>query len=199
MSADLEAKIQDLRRFRLPKGFRGRSALMVQIWWLVQSLLFHPSPQILYGWRRWLLKIFGASIGEGVLLRPSVVVTYPWKVSIGANAWIGDNVTLYSLGVIVIGDNAVISQEAYLCAGTHDYRDPAFRIYAENITVEPEAWVAARAFIAPGVTVGRGAVVAACSVVTSDVEPLAIVAGTPARKMRGRFDGRGRENGPLRR
>lgn len=183
MSTGDNARVQDLGRFRLPEGFRGRSPFVVQLWWLVQALLFRPSPQIFYGWRRWLMRAFGANIGDGVLLRPTVVTTYPWKVTIGRNAWVGDNATLYSLGPIVIGDNAVVSQEAYLCTGTHDYGDSAFRIYAEQITIEAEAWVAARAFISPGITVGAGAVVAACSTVTKNVDPMSIVAGTPARKI----------------
>jgi len=187
MSNGSKACIQDLDRFRLPEGFRGRSPLIVQLWWLVQAFLFRPSPQIFYGWRRWLMRVFGANVGDGVLLRPTVVITYPWKVTIGRNAWVGDNATLYSLGSIVIGENAVVSQEAYLCTGTHDYKDSAFRIYAEQITIEAEAWIAARAFISPGITVGAGAVVAACSTVTKNVDPMSIVAGTPARKIGERF------------
>src|SRR5690242_2104389 len=92
--------IQDLSRFRMPPGFRGRGAIIVQIWWLVQAVFFGLSPQIAYGWRRWLLRLFGAQIGRRVLIRPSARVTYPWKVKIGDNAWIGDHVVLYSLGEI---------------------------------------------------------------------------------------------------
>jgi putative colanic acid biosynthesis acetyltransferase WcaF len=180
-------RVQDLAAHRLPKGFRGRSALYVQLWWIVQASFFHTSPQIFYPWRRWLLRLFGAKVGARVRLRPSVTITYPWKVSIGDNAWIGDNATLYSLAPISIGTNTVISQGAYLCGGSHDYRDVTFRIYGEPIMIEPEAWIAAQAFVHPGVTVGRGAIVGACSVVTKDVAPYAIVAGNPAIPMGSRL------------
>ncbi len=173
--------MQDLAAFRLPPGFRGRSGWYVQFWWIVQALLVHPSPQFAYGWRRFMLRCFGAKIGADVLLRPSVRVTYPWKVSIGDRAWIGDQVELYSLGEIEIGADAVISQGSYLCTGSHDHRKADFPIFAETIIVEPEAWVAARCFIGPGVTIGRGAVVGACSVVLSEVAAGAVVAGHPAR------------------
>ncbi len=178
--------VQDLGRFSLPDGFRGRPAWFVQLWWLVQSVLFATSPQVLYGWRRFLLRLFGADVGRNVLIRPSVRVTYPWKVSIGDNAWIGDDVELYSLGPIKIGSNAVISQGSYLCAGTHDHNAIAFDIVASTVTVESQAWVAAQAFIAPGVTIGRGAVVGARAVVLADVPPLAVAVGHPAKVVKQR-------------
>ena len=96
---------QDLKLFKLPKGFRGRSALYVQLWWLVQATLFRWSPQIMYGFRVWILKIFGAQVGVGVEIRPTVTITYPWKVSIGNYVRVGDDVVIYSLGEIKIGEN----------------------------------------------------------------------------------------------
>lgn len=176
-----QAPVQDLSRFKVPPGFRGRPAWFVQLWWLVQALLFAPSPQVFYGWRRMLLRMFGAQIGPKVLLRPSVRVTYPWKVSIGANSWIGDHVELYSLGNITVGDNVVISHGSYLCAATHDYESPAFDIVAAAIVVEPEVWIAAQVFVSPGLTIGRGAVIGARSLVTHDIPPLAKAVGHPAK------------------
>ncbi len=173
--------VQDLASFRLPPGFRGRPGWYVQLWWLVQALLIRPSPQFAYGWRRLLLRSFGARIGTDVLIRPTVRVTYPWKVRIDDRAWIGDHVELYSLGPIEIGEDAVVSQGSYLCTGSHDHRKIDFPIYAEAITIHSQAWVAARSFIGPGVSIGRGAVVGACSVVLEDVADLTIVAGHPAR------------------
>ena len=127
------------------------------------------------------MRLFGAKVGRNVLIRPGVRVTFPWKVVIGEHCWIGDNATLYSVAKIVIGAHSVVSQDAYLCAGTHDYCDISFPLLVSPITVESECWVAARAFIGPGVRMGRGAVVGACSVVLSDVAPGTIVAGVPAR------------------
>ena len=177
---------QDLTLFRVAEGSRGRPAWFVQFWWLVDALLVRPTPQILFAWRRFVLRRFGAQIGKNVLIRPGVRVTYPWKLTIGDNCWIGDNATIYTIDEISLGDNVVISQDAYLCAGTHDARDVSFPIVANPIVIESESWVATRAFIGPGVRIGRGAVVGACSVVQSDVPPAAIFAGFPARAIRTR-------------
>lgn len=171
---------QDLSRFRLPPGFRGRSAVVVQLWWIVQSTLFRASPQFMYGFRNALLRMFGARIGRNVLVRPTVRIVYPWKLSIGDNSWIGDFAELYTLGPIEIGRNAVVSQYAYLCTGSHDHRSLALDITAEPIVVEDEAWVAAGAFVFPGVRIGRGSVVSARAVVRRDTEPMGIYLGDPA-------------------
>lgn len=175
-----DAEVQDLARFAQPAGFRGRSAFVVQLWWIVQATLFRGSPQFMYGWRRFLLRLFGARIGNRVLVRSTVRVTYPWKLSIGDHSWIGDFAELYTLGPIEIGANAVVSQYAYLCTGSHDFRSLSFDIYQKPIRVEDQAWVAAGVFVHPGVTIGRGSVVGARSVVAADTEPFVIYAGAPA-------------------
>jgi putative colanic acid biosynthesis acetyltransferase WcaF len=186
--SEQHCKYQDLSNSKVPPGFRGRPAWFVQLWWIVQSLFFHTSPQFMYAWRRFLLRLFGAQIGKGVLIRPSVRVTYPWKLSIGDWSWIGDEVTLYSLGDISIESNAVVSQQSYLCTGSHDYRQLSFDLYAVPIRIEAEAWVASQVFIGPGVTVGHGAIVGAASVVLSDVPAGMICAGNPFKVLRPRPD-----------
>ena len=182
----MEGRIQDLSKFKVPSGFRGRPAWFVQLWWLVEMLLFHPSPQVMFGWRRFLLRIFGARIGKGVLIRRTASVTYPWKLAIGDWSWVGDHATLYTLGEIAIGENTVISQHAYLCAASHDYTRPAFDQFAKPIHIESEVWIAANTFVGPGVTIGRGAVVGACSVVLKDVPQKVVCAGNPLRVLRAR-------------
>jgi putative colanic acid biosynthesis acetyltransferase WcaF len=177
---------QKLSSFKLPLGFRGRSAIVVQLWWFVQATFFSCSPQFAYGFRRWLLRCFGSSVGSEVIIRPTVIVTYPWKVSIGDNAWIGDDVVLYSLGEIQIGANAVVSQRSYLCAGDHDYTEPDFPIRAFKITIGEQAWVAADVFVAPGVTIGAGAVIGARSSVFKDMPPGMVCFGYPAKPVKPR-------------
>ncbi|SFI08653.1 WcaF family extracellular polysaccharide biosynthesis acetyltransferase [Bradyrhizobium sp. Gha] len=175
-----KARVQDLSSFTNPPGFRGRSAFFVQLWWIAEALLVRPTPQIFFAWRRFILRLFGAKVGPGVLIRPSVRIVYPWKVSIGANSWIGDDVNLYSLGEIEIGHDVVVSQGTYVCTGSHDHNKANFDIFARPIVIEPEAWIAAECFLAPGVRIGRGAVVQARAVVMRDVAPLTIVGGHPA-------------------
>jgi putative colanic acid biosynthesis acetyltransferase WcaF len=174
-------RYQNLASFTMPENFRGRPAWLVQIWWIVQSTLFGCSPQIFYGWRRFLLRLFGAQIGRGVIIRPTARITYPWKLKIGDHAWVGDHVALYTLGEITIGDNAVVSQNSYLCTGSHDDSKPSFDIYAKSIIIEPQAWVATDVFIAPGVTIGTGAVIGARSSVFKNIPPGMVAIGAPAR------------------
>lgn len=178
--------MQTLSEFRLPDGFRGRPGWYVQLWWLVQSLLLHPSPQFMYGWRRFLLRSFGAQIGKNVIIRPSVRVTYPWKVTIGDHSWVGDNVELYSLGDIIIGENVVISQKSYLCAASHDYDKADFPIWAKTVTVEDGCWLATDVYVAPGVTIGQGTVVGARSSVFKNLPAGKICIGSPATVIKDR-------------
>ncbi|WP_304665206.1 putative colanic acid biosynthesis acetyltransferase [Igneacidithiobacillus copahuensis] len=178
---------QRLDRFTMPPGFRGKPGWYVQLWWLVQSSLFAGSPQVLYGWRRFLLRLFGAKVGKGVIIRPSARITYPWKLSIGDFSWVGDDVVLYTLGEIEIGANAVISQRSYLCTGSHDYTRPTFDIYAKPIAIGAEAWLATDVFVAPGVRIGRGAVVGARSSVFEDIPDCMMALGTPAKAVKRRM------------
>lgn len=187
MQSKQTSTVQDLKHFRLPPNFRGRSGFTVQLWWLAQSTLFRGSPQILYGFRRLLLRLFGAQIGKGAIIRPSATLIYPWKIKIGDHSWIGDDVVLYSFADITIGNNVVVSQKSYLCAGTHDYRSATFDIQALPIVIEDEAWVAADVFVAPGVTIGKGAVVGSRSSVFSNLPEMMICVGNPARPTHSRL------------
>lgn len=179
-------KFQDLEEFCLPRNFRGKSAFVVQLWWLVQSTLFQLSPQFAYGFRNMILRMFGAKVGRRVIIRPTVKITYPWKVSIGDHAWIGDDVVLYSLGEISIGANAVVSQKSYLCASDHDHKEVAFPIRSRKIVIGAQAWIAADVFIAPGVTIGEGTVIGARSSVFKDMPEGMVCFGYPCVPVRKR-------------
>ena len=141
----------------------------------------------MYGWRRFLLRLFGAKIGKKVIIRPSATITYPWKVTIGDYSWIGDDVVLYSLGEIEIGNNVVISQKSYLCAASHDYTKEDFPIWAKKITIEDECWLATDVYVAPGITIGKGTVVGARSNVFKDLPPGKVCVGSPARPIKDRI------------
>jgi putative colanic acid biosynthesis acetyltransferase WcaF len=186
-----DEKFQDLTKFHLPEYFRGRNSAMVQLWWILEASLFRKSPQVFYAWRRWLLRLFGARIGRGVLIRPSAQITYPWKVSIGDHSWIGDDVVLYSLGEIHIGTHSVISQRSYLCTGSHDRESVAFDIVASPISIGSQCWLAADVFVAPGVSIGDAAVVGARSSVFHDLPKAMICYGNPARPVRRRGESAG--------
>jgi len=180
------ASYQNLNQFRLPKNFRGRSSFVVQLWWFIQSTLFAFSPQLLYAWRCWLLRLFGAKIGKSVLIRPTVKCVYPWKLTIGDYSWIGDDVSLYTLGEIEIGANTVISQNCYICTGSHDHTSPTFDIYAKKISIGDEVWLASDVFVAPGVTIGNGTVVGVRSTVLNDLPEGMVCYGNPAKPIQPR-------------
>lgn len=177
---------QELKQFRSASNLRGASAIKVQLWWIVQSTFFGCSPQFVYGWRRFLLRLFGAKVGKGVIIRPTARITYPWKLELGDHCWVGDEVVLYNWGKITIGKNAVVSQRSYLCTASHDMNDSTFPLTAQPITVEEQSWLATDVFVSPGVTIGKGSVVGARSTVFKDVPPGKICAGYPAKVIRDR-------------
>lgn len=176
--------MQDLSNFTLPDGFRGRPSWYVQLWWFVSAIFFRCSPQFAYRYRAALLRLFGAKVGKGTIIRPSVIVTYPWKVEIGDHVWIGDQTTLYSLGNISIGSNSVVSQGSYLCAGDHDYNDINFSIRGNGITIGSECWLAAFTYVAPGVVVGDRCVVGARSSVFRDLPSGWVCFGSPCKPIK---------------
>ena len=177
---------QNLKTFKVPKGFRGKSKIIVQLWWIVQGTLFRLSPQFIYSWRRLLLRLFGAKIGKNVLIRSTVKILYPWNLTIGDWSWIGDDVILYNMAIIKIGGNCVVSQKSYLCTGSHDHTKHSFDIFSEPIEIKDEVWVASDVFIAHGVTIGTGAVVGFRSTVIKDLPPKMICYGNPAKAIKPR-------------
>ena len=179
--------MQELDKFKLPQNFRGKNAVIVQLWWFVQATFFRLSPQFAYAWRRFLLRLFGAKIGKKVIIRPSVKITYPWKIKIGDYSWIGDDVTLYSLGEIEIGKNTVISQKSYICTGSHDMHSKNFDIFAQKITIKNGCWIATDVFVAPGVTIENDVVVGARSSVFHSLPENKVCIGTPAKPIKDRF------------
>jgi len=152
------------------------------VWECVWTCLYHPTPRwCLNGWRRFLLKIFGAKIAVGVRIQGGAKCWQPWQLEVGENAWIDGGVNLYSVDRLTIGAHAVVSTGAFLCTASHDPSSPVFELKTAPIAIGDMVWVGANAFVMPGVTIGEGAVVGACSVVTKDVAPWTVVAGNPAK------------------
>ncbi len=158
----------------------GRPKWMIALWFFFGMPLLRNSLNPSSAFRRALLRLFGARVGRGVVLRPGVRVKYPWLLSIGDHTWIGEDVWLDNLAPITIGDNVCISQGAYFCTGNHNWSDPAFGLMVLPISVRSGAWVGARSFVGPGVVIGEFAVASAGSVVTKAVPPFEIHAGNPA-------------------
>lgn len=160
--------------------------LLARAAWGPGSVLFRIIPRPLHGLRRGILRLFGAHVGREVHIHPTVRIFLPWHLAIGDHSAIGDRAIIYSLGPITIGCRTTVSQHAHLCAGTHDYRDPAFRLLRMPIAVGDDAWICADAFVGPGVNIGDRAIVAARAVAVKDVLAGEIVAGNPARVVKHR-------------
>jgi putative colanic acid biosynthesis acetyltransferase WcaF len=160
---------------------RGRPGWVILLWWLIQAMVFSMTPHFAHGIRRWLLRQFGAKIGQDVMIRPTARFTYPWKVVIGDYSWIGDDVVFYSLDHIRIGNHCVISQNSYLCTGNHDMQDPSFRLQTAAITIKNGVWLASDCFVAAGVEIGANTVVGVRSTVLSSLPPAQVCWGTPCR------------------
>lgn len=171
----------DLRLYDQSWFDRGKPGWFILLWWLVQAIAFPLSLHNAHGFRCWLLRLFGAKIGKGVLIRPTARFTYPWKIEIGDYSWIGDDVVLYSLDRITIGTQCVISQKSYLCTGSHDFRDVAFNLVTAPITIGNGVWIAADCFIGCGVKIGANAAIGARSSVFSDIPEQQVAWGTPCR------------------
>lgn len=153
------------------------------LWSLVWLLLYRTSPRPMHFWRRWLLRLFGARIGAGARSYSRVRIWAPWNLTMGAYSCLANDVDCYCVAPVTLGAYAVVSQYAYLCAATHDIRDPSFPLVVAPIVIEDEAWVAAGAFVGPGVRIGEGAVVGARSVVMEDVPAWTVMASGELREI----------------
>jgi putative colanic acid biosynthesis acetyltransferase WcaF len=156
------------------------------LWHMVQATLFRMSPQRAYGWRRMLLRCFGAKLGHRAGIHPTVKVMHPWLLEMGDWTMIGPDASVYNLGRITIGHHTLVSQDVYLCAGTHDPTDPTLPLLRREVHACAVVWTAAGAFIGPGVTVGDNCVIGARAVVMSDVPARAIAAGNPCKVIKER-------------
>jgi len=171
-----------LAAYSTPRDYRpGRSLPVRGLWHVVSLIVFQSGWLPFYAIKRGLLRLFGASVGNGVVIKPHVRIKFPWRLRIDDHCWIGEDVWIDNLATVHLGADVCLSQGAYLCTGSHDHSRVTFDLIVKPIVVESAAWVGARAIVLPGVTIRRGAVVAAGSVVTRDVESGLIVGGSPCR------------------
>ena len=161
-------------------SFSFGNRLLRVVWMLTWLVLARFTPPPLHGWRRLVLRAFGAQIGRGARVHGSVSVWLPANLALGEYALIGPGVRLYNQGQICIGARSVVSQRAHICASTHDLRDPLFQLVLRPVAIGAQCWVAAEAFVGPGVTMGDRAVLAARGALFSDAAADGVYSGNPA-------------------
>lgn len=166
---------------------RGRPFLVEALWQVCKCFLFMTPLPVPSRLKCFVLRLFGARVGRGVVIKPQVKIHFPWKLTLGDHAWIGEEVFILNFEPVTIGSHCCISQRTFLCGGGHDYRYPDMPYRNGPIIVEDGAWVGAQVFVAPGLTIGAEAVITAGSVVTKDQPRQMVCGGYPCLPIKGRW------------
>jgi putative colanic acid biosynthesis acetyltransferase WcaF len=175
-----------LDRYTLGSYTPGAPLWKQILWYYIGDVLVRSRWLPFSAFKVLILRCFGAQIGQQVRIKSGVRVKFPWRLRVGDFVWIGENAWLDNLAVIEIESHVCLSQDVYLCTGNHDWSDPNFKLITASIHLEQSSWIAARASICPGVTVGRGAILSFGSVATRFLEPMTIYAGNPAKPIKQR-------------
>jgi len=174
----------DLRKFN-NSWYKPGSVVARVIWYCIQAAFFRSAFPF-SAFKVLLLRLFGAKVGSGVVIKPHVRIKYPWRLSIGDHSWIGEDVWIDNLGKVSIGSNCCLSQGAFILCGNHDYSKQTFDLMVGDITLEEGVWLGARSIVCPGVTCRSHAVLNAGSVATKDLEAYGIYKGNPAERVKER-------------
>jgi putative colanic acid biosynthesis acetyltransferase WcaF len=162
-------------------------------WWIGGGLLFKCSLRPMYSWRRFVLRLYGARLADHVCVQRTARIDFPWNLEMGRYSSIGEYAWVYALGSIRIGAFSTISQRTFLCTGTHDYTRPEMPLVTRPVTIGRGVWIAAEAYVGPGVTIGDNAVIGARSVVVHDLPANMVCVGHPCRPLKPRLpEGNGR-------
>lgn len=164
----------------------GASKIKILLWYFTNLMFFTSRWLPDSGFKVFLLRLFGAEIGAGVVIKPAVNIKYPWRLKIGNHVWIGEEVWIDNLENVIIGDNACISQGALLLCGNHNYKKTSFDLIIGKITLEEGVWIGAKSVVCPGVVCKSHALLTVGSVATHNLEPYTIYQGNPAKAVRKR-------------
>ncbi|WP_047488225.1 acetyltransferase [Terriglobus sp. TAA 43] len=170
----------------LRPAFTLHNRVMRVLWGVVWLLLYRPSPRPMHGWRSFLLRLFGATMGSNCHFYPKSKIWAPWNLFCADQVTAADGVEIYNAAPMHFGSHAIVSQDAYLCGATHDYNSAAFPLLAYEMHFGAYSWVCARAIVGPGANMGEGAVLGLGSVATRSLDPWTVHAGSPARMVKER-------------
>lgn len=170
----------DLSRYTPGQFNRGAGVVKEGLWLVVSLVLFRLCPFSFSALKRGVLRAFGARIGCNVTIKPQVKITFPWKLTVGDHVWLGEECWLLNLEHIEIGSHVCISQRAFLCTGSHNFRRVGFDLIVRPIRLEDGVWLGAGSWVGPGVTLGSHAVLTAGSVATKNLPAGGIFRGNPA-------------------
>lgn len=160
--------------------YKPGNRLKILGWYVISRLFIDTSIPFPYFLKRGILNLFGAKIAAGVVIKQRVLIKYPWFLTIGTDAWIGENVWIDNLTQVTIGCDCCLSQGAMLLTGNHNYKKSTFDLITKPITIENGAWIGAKATVCPGVIVGEHAVLSVGSVATTNLNAFGIYQGNPA-------------------
>lgn len=183
-----------LDRFHVAGFDRGAPRWLEAAWLMISGLVFStwlPGSS----WRVALLRLFGAKVGTGAIIKPYVKVKFPWRLRVGDHCWIGEHAWLDNLADVTIGDHACISQGAYLCTGSHDWTSESFDLIVKPISIGSHAWLGARSTVAPGCIIGEGTVITMGSLAAGTLAPWQICSGLPAQPVKQRIPSKTERDG----
>lgn len=156
------------------------------VWGFAYRLLFRYTPRLFHGWRSLVLRCFGATIGRNCRIYPKAVIWAPWNLVCEDAVAVADEAIIYNPSAVFLGSHSIVSQQAYLCGASHDYKSPAFPMISAPIRIERYAWICARATVQMGVTISEGAILAMGALATKNLDSWSIYAGVPAKKIKTR-------------
>jgi len=165
---------------------KGAGKIKITLWYFVNAFFVRASWNPFMGLKIFLLRLFGANIGKGLIIKNNVIIKFPWKLVVGDNCWLGENCWIDNLDNVTIGNNVCISQGAMLLTGNHDYRKFNMPYRNAPIIIEDGAWIGARSIVCPGVTVQKNSILSVGSVATHDMEADMMYQGVPATIIRNR-------------
>ncbi len=169
-------------------NLNNKKPKLIQLFWYVICILFFESSWLpFYRVKIWLLRLFSAKIGQGLVIKPKVYIKYPWNLEVGDDVWIGEGVRIDNLALVKLGSNVCVSQNAFLLTGNHNYRSAGFELMTGSISIEDEVWVGASSIVCPNTVLTKGCIITVGSVISGTTTANRVYRGNPAIDIKPRY------------